>query len=237
MKTNHAAIMACLHKLPAAQTENGEFWICKQKPSCHFVCGKDARYIYENGVIAFHKTEQPQPVCCDNNLGKLFVVKDIVKDNYGRPFFKCSKNTNKCDYFEWADKIIPQKPRCYHNEVSKKRRVTKSGPNKERRFFSCPKHKYNALQCNFFQWEDETQPPTEKETPPPVKEKTQPPNKKRNTTPKNQANDDDDDDIPLSQSRFPRRKKQKILSDEEEEEEEKKPSPFLFYTRGHSGWN
>jgi hypothetical protein len=235
MKTNHAAIMECLHKLPAAttQTENGEFWFCEQKPSCHFICSKDEEYIYENTLSAFHATEQPQLVCCDNNAATFRVVKDIIKDNYGRPFFVCSKKTDKCGYFEWGDKIILQRPKCYHNKVSKRWSIRQTGPNKGRRFFCCSKKYDDENKCNFFQWEDETPPPTTEETPPPAEEETQPPNKKRNTTPENE--EDDDDDISLSQYRLPKcknRREKKILK---AVLDEKKSSLFLFYTRGYSG--
>jgi hypothetical protein len=227
--------MECLHKLPAGTTENEE-WICEQKPNCHFICKTEERHIYENAMIAFRATEQPQPVCCDNNLAKFRVVIDIMKDNYGRPFFVCSKNTDKCDYFEWGDKTILQRPLCYHNEVSKKRSVTKSGPNKGRVFFSCPRQRGDVDQCKFFQWEDETAPPTTAKTPPPATDETQPPTKKRNTTPEKGEEDirqfhfprrknkrtaiisDDEEDIPSSQHHFPRRKNKRnvIISDEEE---------------------
>ena len=223
--------MECLHKLPAstAQTENGEFWFCEQKPSCHFICSKDEGYIYENAMTAFHETEQPQPVCCDNNIAKLRVVKDIMKDNYGRPFFVCSKNRDKCEYFEWGDKIILQRPRCYHNDVSKRRCVRQCGPNKGRPFFCCPRKYDDENKCKFFQWEDETPPPTKEETPPP--------RKKRNTTPVKEEEKEEEEDIPLSQFHFPRCKNKREKKILKSVLDEKKPSPFLFYARGHSDWN
>jgi hypothetical protein len=143
--------MECLHKLPAgtAQTENGEFWFCEQKPSCHFICSEDEGYIYGTAMAAYHETEQPQPACCDNNLAKLRVRKNMMKDNYGRPFLVCLKNTDKCEYFEWANKIILERPRCYHNEVSKRRCVRKSGPNKGRVFFCSPKKFDDEINANF----------------------------------------------------------------------------------------
>jgi hypothetical protein len=169
--------MECLHKLPAgtAKTENGKFWFCKQKPTCHFICSKDEGYIYETAMAMYHETEQPQPVCCDNNLAQFRVVKDMMKDNYGRPFFVCSKNTNRCEIFEWADKIILQRQQCYHNEVSKRRCERKSGPNKGRIFFCCPRKFDDKDQCKFFQWEEETTRPTKKEE---EEEETIPPSQK-----------------------------------------------------------
>ncbi len=145
--------MQCLHKLPAgtSETENGLFWFCNQKPTCHFVCSEDEGYLFEKAIDAFHKTGQPQPKCCANNLTKLRVVKDMLKENYGRPFFACSKDANRCEYFEWGDEIILPKPPCYHNEECRKWTVKKEGPNKGKIFFRCPR-KENEGRCKFFEW-------------------------------------------------------------------------------------
>jgi hypothetical protein len=44
----------------------------------------------------------------------LSMLKDVTNPNYGRPFFVCSKDTNRCQYFEWGDRIIP--PRSVRKE-------------------------------------------------------------------------------------------------------------------------
>ena len=146
--------MQCLHRLPAgtAETENGLFWFCNQKPTCNFICSEDEGYLYEMGIIAFEKTNQPQPKCCGNNLAKLRLVKDLMKQNYGRPFFVCSKETNRCSYFEWADETILPKPYCFHNETCKSLTVKKEGPNNGKKFFRCPRRIGDDGHCNFFQW-------------------------------------------------------------------------------------
>jgi hypothetical protein len=234
--------MECTHK-PSAEKDN-----TKEENINH--------ELYEKALMAFNKTNQPQPVCCDVNLAKLRVVLDSNKDNYGRPFFVCSKLTDKCKYFEWGDEIILQRPRCYHNEVSKKCVVKRPGQNKGRLFFSCPCQQANLTQCRFFQWVDETQPLDKKKTPPPKqnnsddiddilhqfrfpkipssqyripKQKT-PPENDENTC--DGANDDDDDTIKIPSSQRHRKKQILLASDSEEEEQE---SPFLFYTRNQSG--
>ena len=159
--------MQCLHKLPAgtSETENGRFWFCNQKPTCHFICSEDEGYLFGIAMAAYHETGQPQPICCANNLAKLRVVKDMVKDSYGRPFFVCSKDTNRCEYFEWADEIILPKPHCYHNEVCKRQRVKKDGPNRGKSFFCCPR-KQDEGQCKFFQWVEEEGDVYKENTPP-----------------------------------------------------------------------
>ena len=148
--------MQCLHKLPAgtSETGNGSFWFCNQNPTCHFICSEDEGYLFEKAIDAYHETGQSQPICCANNLAKLRIVKDMLKETYGRPFFVCSKDANRCEYFEWADEIILPKPPCYHNEACKSRTVKKEGPNKGKIFFCCPK-KQNDGQCKFFQWATE----------------------------------------------------------------------------------
>ena len=134
--------MQCLHKLPAgtSETGNGLFWFCNQNPTCHLICSEDEGYLFETAIDTFHKTDQPQPKCCGDNLAKLRVVKDMMKESYGRPFFVCSKDANKCEYFEWADEIILPKPRCYHNEACRSWTVKKEGSKKkEKNSFAVPK--------------------------------------------------------------------------------------------------
>ncbi len=142
--------MQCLHKLPAVSSGIG--WRCNQEPSCNFTCYENERYLYESGIFDFEKTNQPQPKCCSDNLAKLLIVKDPEKPNYRRPFFVCSKDENRCPYFEWADAIIPLRPYCFHNETCKSWTVKKEGPNKGRKFFRCPRQLYADGGCNFFQW-------------------------------------------------------------------------------------
>ncbi len=206
--------MQCLHKLPAgtSETENGLFWFCNQKPTCNFICSEDEGYLYEMGIIAFERTKQPQPNCCGNNPAKLHMVKDMMKQNYGRPFFVCSKDDNRCSYFEWADETILPKPYCFHNETCKSWTVKKEGANSGKRFFSCPQGRDSDERCKFLQWaivEEENDKDTENphpsqenvvENPPPTQKgirkresdekkqdkttkKTRQNNKKKKTTP------------------------------------------------------
>ncbi len=175
---NHSVTMQCLHKLPAgtSETENRLFWFCNQNPTCHFICSEDEGYLFENAIIAYHKTGQPQPKCCGNNLAKLRVVKDMLKQSYGHPYFACSKDASRCDYFEWADEIILPKPPCYHNEACKSLAVTKEGPNEGKIFFCCPR-KQNDGRCKFFQWAIREEGDADRENTPPTQKD---PRKKRN---------------------------------------------------------
>jgi hypothetical protein len=189
--------MDCPHKSPVNKDKNEDENIDKSID----------RELYEKAFTAFNKANHSPPVCCDNNVAKFRVVLDSEKDNYGRPYFVCSKHTDRCEYFEWGDKVILQRPRCYHNETSKKRRVMKPGPNKGRLFFSCPRQYNDVAQCTFFQWEDETPP---------------------KTPPKREKKDDDDDiisqftfpKIPSCQYRIPKRKKTPPLEEKNSDDDD-----------------
>ena len=100
-----------------------------------------------------------------------------MKQSYGRPFFVCSKDANRCKYFEWADEIILPKPPCYHNEACKSWTVKKEGPNKGKTFFCCPRER-NDGQCKFLQWAiEEEEGDADKENTPPTQKD---PKRKRN---------------------------------------------------------
>ena len=94
--------MKCLHGELCAQstTQNGSFWFCNQNPSCNFFCSKDESYTYEKAAAAWKSTKQPHP-CCEKHgkLVKMRVVKNLLKSNYGRPFFVCSDQSNPCSFW------------------------------------------------------------------------------------------------------------------------------------------
>ena len=154
--------MLCLHGTPAASstTENGSFWFCGEYDKCHFICPEDEGYLYDKAIRAFLATKQERPMCCaidssnpkERNYAKMRVVNDIQKANFGRPFFKCSKKDEKCEYFEWGDEIIIPKPLCKHGKPSKLQKVKKQGPNRGRTFFCCPEQFEES--CKFFEWFD-----------------------------------------------------------------------------------
>ena len=157
--------MQCLHgkKAVASTTKNGNFWICGQYPKCQFVCSEDDSYLYEKAIDAFLSANRLLPKCCiledsddpqECNFAKFYVVKDPEKESYGRPFFKCSKKNDRCEYFEWGDETIIQKPLCKHGKQCKVWKVKKEGPNQGRSFLSCPQQR--EKQCDFFEWFDST---------------------------------------------------------------------------------
>ncbi len=217
--------MQCLHGLPAGtkETLNRSLWFCNQKPTCNFICSEDEKYLYEMGIIAFEKTKQPQPECCKNNLARLRMVKDITKQNYGRPFFVCSKDTNRCLYFEWADEFIPPKPYCFHNQTARECTVKKEGPNKGKTFFRC-RRSDNTGECGFFQWgivEEGNQHPIPKdiaENPHTISE-----NMVKNPHPMDYAAEDP----PPTQKGSRKRES----SEKRQTEPAKKRQPLLFYTK------
>ena len=82
-------------------------------------------------------------------------VTDLENDNFGRPFFVCSKKTDPCRYFPWGDQAIIPRPLCEHGEPCHMQKEWKEGPNKGRYFFSCAKpSSYNPARgpCKFFKW-------------------------------------------------------------------------------------
>ena len=45
-------------------------------------------------------------------LAKMRVVKNLLKSNYGRPFFVCSDQSNPCSFWVWGDVQHVAKPKC-----------------------------------------------------------------------------------------------------------------------------
>ena len=109
--------MKCLHGEPCAQstTEKGTFLFCNQNPSCNLICSDDENYLYEKAIGAWKSTKQPQPRCEKHGkLAKIRAVKNLLKSNYGRPFFVCSEQTNTCSFWVWGDVQPVAKPKCRH---------------------------------------------------------------------------------------------------------------------------
>ena len=143
--------MKCLHGEPCAQstTEKGSFWFCNQSPSCNFFCSKDESYTYEKAAAVWKSTKQPHPRCEKHGkLAKMRVVKNLLKSNYGRPFFVCSDQSNPCSFWVWGDVQHVAKPKCRHGFPSVIRKVKKETVNKDRLFFCCAQND----SCNYFEW-------------------------------------------------------------------------------------
>jgi hypothetical protein len=82
-----ASVMECLHGNAAActTTSNGTFWFCEEKPSCELFCPDENCYMYTRAVAAFGASGSIHPVCpTHQKFAKLCVVKDTMKDNYGK---------------------------------------------------------------------------------------------------------------------------------------------------------
>ena len=152
--------MLCLHGKPAATstTEKGTFWFCGEPSSCHFICSEEQAFLYDKAIKEFLTTKQDRPRCCgvapetsaERNYARIRVVRDIAKTNFGRPFFTCSKENDRCAYFEWGDEIIITKPLCKHGKPCKLQKVKKEGPNQGRNFLCCPEPIEKS--CKFFKW-------------------------------------------------------------------------------------
>ena len=88
--------------------------------------------------------------CCEKHgkLAKMHVVKNLLKSNYGRPFFVCSDQANPCSFWVWGDVQHVPKPKCRHGFPSVIRKVKKETINKDRLFFCCAQED----SCNYFEW-------------------------------------------------------------------------------------
>ena len=147
----------CLCRKPTGGTftENG---LCSVCSFCHFFCTEEDAFIYDQAVKKFLATKQPQPSCCMcivRTHAQIKAVTDLGNDNFGRPFFVCSKKTDPCRYFAWGDQAIIPRPLCEHGKPCHIRKEWKEGPNKGRRFFSCAEPvSYNPTRgpCKFFRW-------------------------------------------------------------------------------------
>ena len=130
-------------------TQNGSFWFCNQNPSCNLICSKDESHTYEKAAAVWKSTKQSHPRCEKHGkLAKMRVVKNLLKSNYGRPFFVCSDQANPCSFWAWGDVQAVAKPKCRHGVPSAIRKVKKETVNKDRLFFCCAQED----SCNYFEW-------------------------------------------------------------------------------------
>ena len=127
---------------------------------CHFFCTEEDAFVYDQAVKKFLATKQPQPLCCMSegivhNYAQMKANTDMKSDNFGRPFFVCSKKVDPCYYFAWEDEVIIPRPLCEHGKPCDIQKERKEGPNKGRLFFSCAEpSSYNPARgpCKFFKW-------------------------------------------------------------------------------------
>ena len=145
--------MECLHGKPASSstTQNGVFWFCGQKPSCEFFCPEEDCYMFGKPVASFHKSKCIHPTCYTHGKQvQMRMVKDKMKESYGRPYFVCSNRNNPCSFWQWADVAESPKPICRHDLVCRTSKVKKDGSSRGRLFYCCPKDRENS--CGFFEW-------------------------------------------------------------------------------------
>ena len=152
--------MICLHGKPAVitTTDKGTFWFCREPSSCHFICREEHAFLYEIAIKEFLATKQARPACCaiahetsaERRYARIRVVRDTKKASFGRPFFTCSKEKDKCRYFEWGNEIIVPKPLCKHGKPCTVQKVKKEGPNQGRSFLCCAEPIKES--CKFFKW-------------------------------------------------------------------------------------
>ena len=103
----------------------------------------------KEAAAVWKSTKQPHPHCEKHDkLAKIRVVKNLLKANYGRPFFVCSEQTNPCSFWAWGDVQAIAKPECRHGSQCAVRKVKKETVNKDRLFFCCAQED----SCNYFEW-------------------------------------------------------------------------------------
>ena len=79
------------------------------------------------------------------------MVKDKMKQSYGRPFFVCAERENQCKFWQWGDVYRCPRPLYQHGMVSCERKVKKDGPSQNRLFYCCPIQDA----CGFFEWKQQ----------------------------------------------------------------------------------
>ena len=115
--------MECLHGVPAASviTKNGKFWRCDDKyyKSCEFFCPDQDRSLFETSLSLWKTNGAPRPMChVHQEPAKMRVVKNVAKQNFGRPFFVCSNRENPCSFWEWGDQVeIPRPKIISHSKL------------------------------------------------------------------------------------------------------------------------
>ena len=127
-------------------------WLGGQKSSCKFFCLVQDCYIFTKAMSSFRESGCPHPVChTHQRYAKLCVVKNMLKQSYGRPFFVCSERENPCKFWQLGDIIESPRPLCLHGMVYCERKVRKDGTNQNRPFYICPRVDH----CNFFAWKQQ----------------------------------------------------------------------------------
>jgi hypothetical protein len=113
--------MECFHGRPAAssRTVRGTFWFCGETPSCEFFCHDKDCYLFTRTMEACQNSGSNHPICPTHQiLAKLDVVKDKMKDNYGRPFFTCSDRHDTYNFWQWGDIYETPRSCCKHGMVT-----------------------------------------------------------------------------------------------------------------------
>ena len=115
---------------------------------------KTLAIFFEKAINAWRATKQPHPICNGHHeLTTMRVVKDVMKESYGRPYFVCSDKKNPCSFWIWGDMQPPDLPMCRHGYPCVSRKVKKEGANKGRMFFCCANEKEDS--CRYFEWAPE----------------------------------------------------------------------------------
>ena len=109
---------------------------------CDIFFSEDDGYMFEKTIMVWKSMDQLHPRCEE------CVVKDLMKVNYGRPFFVYSEKVKPCSFWVWGDVQLLPKPECHHWFLCVVRKV-KEVLNKDLLFFCCSNDKENS--CLYFE--------------------------------------------------------------------------------------
>ena len=146
--------MECLQGVPAASviTKNGKFWPCDNKyyKSCELFCPDQDRTLFETALLLWKTNGAPRLVCpVHQEAEKMRVVKNVAKQNFGKPFFVCSNIENPCSFWEWGDRVEIPRPTCQLGLVCRVRKVQKEGNNLGHLFYCCPNNLIKKRRVGF----------------------------------------------------------------------------------------
>lgn len=86
-------------------------------------------YIQRTLEVWRNTTNVEQPICeAHRKPARFRVVKDLLKEIYGRPYFTSADRENPCYLWMWLDENQVEKRNCHHRQLTAMKRVEKDGP-------------------------------------------------------------------------------------------------------------
>jgi DNA topoisomerase-3 len=160
----------------AGPNEGKSFYACSKPQSDSAKCQFFSWNEPTPGSAVKPETTKPEISCQCGNAATQYTVRK-AGPNEGKQFYACAKqqtDPTKCQFFAWHDDTLTptnineykrmlqphqntQAPgkKCSCQLVAVLKTCSKEGPNKSRKFWTCPKM---ACKCNYFEWDDEARP-------------------------------------------------------------------------------